>query len=103
MAALPSQRGASIFYTSKDRYFPDFLACDDEGVYWIVEGKNQGGRSDESVQAKRRAAESVVRRLLAIEGFEDHAWGYLIAYEDDIQRSDSWNDLKTRSHPVCNG
>ena len=66
-------------------------------------GKNQGGRSDESVQAKRRAAESVVRRLLAIEGFEDHAWGYLIAYGDDIQRSDSWDDLKTRSHPVCNG
>lgn len=94
--------GASIYYTPKDRYFPDFLACDDEGVYWIVEGKNQGGRSDASVQAKRRAAESVVIRLLATEGFEDHAWGYLIAYEDDIARSDSWDELKGRSDPICN-
>ena len=60
------------------------------------------GRSDESVQAKRRAAEGVVNHLLATEGFEDEKWGYLIAYDDDIVGSDSWDELKGKSSPVCN-
>lgn len=93
---------AFIFYTPKDRYFPDFLACDDEGIHWIIEGKSQLGRSDDTVQAKRRAAEGVVNRLLATEGFEDEKWGYLIAYEDDIVGSDSWDELKGKSKPICN-
>lgn len=51
---------------------------------------------------KRKAAESLVRRLVAEDAFEGQRWGYLIAYEDDIADSDSWEDLKTRSQPVSN-
>ena len=51
---------------------------------------------------KRKAAESLVRRLIAIEEYVDQKWGYLIAYEDDIAKSDSWDDLKTFAQPVCN-
>lgn len=94
--------GASIYYNSKDRYFPDFVALDNEGVHWIIEGKDQRGRNDERVQAKRRAAESVVHRLIGTEGFSDDKWGYLIAYEDDIVSSDSWDELKAKSSPVSN-
>lgn len=99
---LHPQDKAFIYYNPKDRYFPDFVALDDEGVHWIIEGKDKRGRDDARVQEKRRAAEGVVHRLLGVEGFADQRWGYLIAYEDDIARSDSWDDLKVKSEPVSN-
>ena len=94
--------GAFIYYNAHDRYFPDFVALDDNGVHWIIEGKDQRGRDDDKVQAKRKAAEALVRRLVAVEDYADQKWGYLIAYEDDIAKSDSWNDLKTLAQPVSN-
>lgn len=93
---------AFIYYNPKDRYFPDFVALDDHGTHWIIEGKDARGRENESVQAKRKAAEGVVHRLLGTPGFEDQCWGYLIAYEDDVERSDSWDDLKAKAQPVSN-
>lgn len=99
---LHTHYGAFIYYNAKDRYFPDFVACDDSGVCWIIEGKDQRGRDDARVQAKRKAAESLVRRLITVEEYVDQKWGYLIAYEDDIAKSDSWDDLKTLAQPVCN-
>ncbi|MCT1716484.1 MAG: hypothetical protein E7A10_04230 [Dermabacter sp.] len=99
---LHPHAGAFVYYNPKDRYFPDFVALDTDGVHWIIEGKSEKGREDAVVQAKRKAAESLVRRLVAEDAFEGQRWGYLIAYEDDIADSDSWDDLKTRSQPVSN-
>lgn len=99
---LHAHYGAFIYYNAKDRYFPDFVACDDSGVFWIIEGKDQRGRDDEKVQAKRKAAESLVRRLVTVKEYVDQKWGYLIAYEDDIAKSDTWDDLKTVAQPVTN-
>ena len=99
---LHPQDRAYIYYNPKDRYLPDFVALDDEGVHWIIEGKDERGRSNEVVQEKRRAAESTVNRLIAEDGFADQFWGYLIAYEDDVVASDSWDDLKAKSQPVSN-
>lgn len=99
---LHQYNGAYIYYNAKDRYFPDFVALDDGGVHWIIEGKSQRGVDDDVVKAKRVAAETLVRRLVAEEAFDDQLWGYLIAFEDDIARSDSWNDLKAIAQPVCN-
>lgn len=94
--------GAYIYYTPKDRYFPDFVALDDEGTYWIIEGKDARGRDDEKVQAKRKAAEQLVRKLAIDDVFSNSHWGYLIAYEDDIAKSDSWNDLLALAQPTTN-
>lgn len=91
---------AFIYYNAKNRYFPDFLAKDTDGVFWIIEGKNESGKNDSIVQEKKRAAESVVVRLLGQPDFKGQKWGYLIAYEDDVQSSDSWNDLKIKSQPI---
>lgn len=93
---------AYIYYTPKDRYFPDFVALDDEGTYWIIEGKDARGRDDEKVQAKRKAAEQLVRKLAIDDVFSSSHWGYLIAYEDDIVKSDSWSDLLTLAQPTTN-
>ena len=94
--------GAYIYYSAKDKYYPDFIAKDDDGVLWIIEGKEQRGKADQTVQKKRLAAERVVHRLVGEHDFADQSWGYLIAYEDDIKTSDSWNDLKAKTNPVSN-
>ena len=99
---LHPRDGAFIYYNSKDKYYPDFVACDDAGVYWIIEGKAQRGRDDDIVKAKRKAAESVVRRLVTVKEYLNQKWGYLIAFEDDISKSDTWDDLKTVAQPVSN-
>ena len=99
---LHPQNMAYICYTAKDHYFPDFVVLDDTGTHWIVEGKDKRGRDDAKVQAKRKAAEKLVRRLAIDPDFAGETWGYLIAYEDDIKKADSWDDLKTLAQPVSN-
>ena len=93
---------AYIYYNAKDKYFPDFVVLDDSGVHWIVEGKARWGRDNDQVQAKRKASETLVRRLVVEEEYREQKWRYLIAYEDDIVRSDTWDDLKTVAQPISN-
>jgi type III restriction enzyme len=99
---LHPQEGAYIYYTPKDRYFPDFVALDDDDVHWIIEGKDQRGVTDAKVQAKRKAAEGVVHRLIGEDSFKGQKWGYLVAYEESIKSADSWDDLKAVSEPISN-
>lgn len=42
---LHRQDDAYLYYTTKDRYFPDFVAFDDAGVRWIIEGKMRAGET----------------------------------------------------------
>lgn len=97
---LYSTDGASIMYTTRDTYYPDFVAQDSDGTMWIIEGKSDRGRDDETVQAKRAAAQVLVRELLGEEDFVGQKWGYVIAYESDIRASESWEDLKRKSNPA---
>lgn len=99
---LHPQDQAFVYYNAKDRYFPDFVALDTNGVHWIIEGKDERGRDDTRVQAKRQAAEALVRRLVAEDTYAGQHWGYLIAYEQDTARADSWEDLKAFASPVSN-
>ncbi|BFL73975.1 hypothetical protein M7M4_07270 [Corynebacterium pseudogenitalium] len=96
---LYSTDGASIMYTTRDTYYPDFVAQDSDGIMWIIEGKSDKGRDDETVQAKRAAARVLVRELLGEEDFVGQKWGYVISYESDIRASESWEDLKRKSNP----
>ena len=99
---LHPQDQAFVYYNAKDLYFPDFVALDTNGVHWIIEGKDERGRDDARVQAKRKAAEALVRRLVAQDAYAGQHWGYLIAYEQDTARADSWEDLKAFAGPVSN-
>ena len=99
---LHPQDQAFVYYNAKDRYFPDFVALDTNGAHWIIEGKDERGRDDARVQAKRKAAEALVRRLVAEDAYAGQHWGYLIAYEQDTARADSWDDLKAFASPVSN-
>jgi len=91
---------ASIAYSTRDNYYPDFVAKDRDGTYWIIEGKSDKGVDDAIVQKKREAAVDLVNELISTPGFEDTSWGYLIAYESDVKSADSWEDLKIKAQPV---
>lgn len=91
---------ASIAYSTRDNYYPDFVARDRDGTFWIIEGKSDQGQDDTTVQCKREAAVDLVNELVSAPGFEDTSWGYLIAYETDVRTADSWEDLKTKTRPV---
>lgn len=97
---LYKNEGASIAYSTRDNYYPDFIARDRVGTFWIIEGKSDKGRDDQIVQKKREAAVDLVNELLGIPAFEDTTWGYLIAYEADVKDADSWEDLKTKAQPA---
>lgn len=88
-----AHEGARVAYTPHNSYVPDFVVYDKDDTHWIVEAKENRGRDDERVHAKRAAAERVVRQLVGMPEYENQTWGYLIAYEDDIASSDSWADL----------
>ena len=97
---LYPQEGASIAYSTRNDYFPDFIAQDKDGTYWIIEGKSDKGQDDQVVKQKREAAVDLVNQLISTPSFEDTTWGYLIAYETDVKESDSWEDLKIKAQPV---
>lgn len=85
--------GASIEYGVGRRYFPDFVAIENDGTHWIIEGKSDAGRDDDTVQEKRDAALTVLREMEGLPGWKDTCWGYVICYQDDVKRSQKWEDL----------
>ncbi|MGP5593613.1 DEAD/DEAH box helicase family protein [Corynebacterium flavescens] len=90
---LYPHEGAVVAYTPQNDYYPDFVVQAADGTHWIIEGKSKQGRDDETVQRKRDAAEKAIRLLAGKPEYLNQAWGYLIAYEDDIAKADSLADL----------
>ena len=97
---LYSTDQASIAYTLEQDYNPDFVALDEDGYHWIIEGKAESGKDDQVVQTKRKAAEETIRLLSGHPSFEGQKWGYAIAYESDVKAADSWEDLLASTNPV---
>lgn len=84
---------ATVAYTTRNDYIPDFVVLDKDGTYWIVEGKADDKREDEIVVRKREATERLLRSLVAHPDYQDATWAYLIAFESDIRNSDSFAEL----------
>ncbi|OKX88602.1 DEAD/DEAH box helicase [Corynebacterium glutamicum] len=90
---LYPHEGAVVAYTPQNDYHPDFVVLAADGTHWIIEGKSQRGRDDQVVQRKKDAAEKAIRLLAGKPDYVNQAWGYLIAFEDDIATADSLADL----------
>lgn len=90
---LYKHEGAVVAYSPQNDYYPDFVVRTTDGTHWIIEGKSQRGRDDQTVQRKKEAAEKTIRLLAGKSDFLNQSWGYLIAYEDDIAKADSLADL----------
>lgn len=91
---------ASIAYSVTGTYYPDFVVRDTDGRTWIVEGKDERGRTDETVQRKREAAEEAINLMAGDPQMGELKVGYIIAYEGDIKKAGSWKQLLAIGSPV---
>ncbi len=74
-------------------YIPDFVVIDEQGIYWIVEGKRDDEMSNDVVLAKRDAAAAWVRTVNTSGDVHD-PWAYLLASEAVIKNVGNWAALK---------
>lgn len=90
--------GQAFIRTSDGYYFPDFIALDAEGVYWLIEGKADDHAKDDSVLRKKEAAENWARAVRDDGDFG--IWRYMFATESDIKKAaGSWNALLVSTKP----
>lgn len=90
--------GQAFIPTETGRYFPDFIALDKSGTYWVIEGKADSDARDTDVIAKKAAAERWARLVRDEE--EYGTWRYMFATESNIKSAaGSWNGLYTATNP----
>lgn len=89
--------GPAFIPTQDGNYFPDFIAVDTDGVYWVIEGKSDKNANDADVQLKREAAEHWARTVRDNDGFGE--WHYVFATESHIKAAGSWTGLKVAASP----
>lgn len=77
-------------------YEPDFIVIDDDGTYWIVEGKADSEMTNPTVLAKADAAKAWIAAVNASPAVQQQ-WGYLIAGETAIAAASNWPALKAGS------
>ncbi|GHJ60873.1 hypothetical protein NOK12_33910 [Nocardioides sp. OK12] len=75
------------------QYEPDFIVIDNQGTYWIVEGKADSEMTSNAVIAKRDAAREWVNTVNASDTVHDK-WAYLLASESVIAAASTWGALK---------
>lgn len=90
--------GPAFVPTKDGHYFPDFIALDTEGTYWLIEGKANKNANDVDVLVKREAAEHWAR---SVRDDGSHGnWRYIFATEFDIkQAGGSWAALVVATNP----
>ncbi|MEN3121232.1 DEAD/DEAH box helicase family protein [Janibacter sp. LM] len=90
--------GQAFIPTPEGRYFPDFIALDIKGVFWLIEGKADDNAQDADVLRKIEAAQVWARAVRDEEDFG--TWRYMFATESDIkQAAGSWNSLLVTTNP----
>jgi len=77
-------------------YLPDFIAIDEAGTHWIIEGKADSEMNDPVVVAKRDAAREWVKTVNADDDVPSR-WAYLLASEAAVGAAPSWAALKAAS------
>lgn len=91
--------GVWLVRETSGKYSPDFIALDNDGVYWLIEAKADGKDNDADVQAKRQTAEDWARRVR--DECEFGVWKHLYCTETHIKESNrSWDSLLLRADPV---
>jgi len=97
---LYTNDSAFIQMPNGSKYYPDFVAIDHQGTYWLIEGKSDDeARKNQDVKDKKAEAEKWVRAV----AYDDHKWGtwhYLFATETVIKTSGgTWDGLIKAANP----
>ena len=86
--------GAYLTYNGNQKYIPDLIAIDTDGVHWLIEGKADARAHDKDVLAKKDSADRWVRHVND-SGEVEAEWRYLFATETDIKHAaGSWTGLR---------
>lgn len=89
---LRGEDEAFIELDTGHRYYPDFIAIDTNGVYWLIEGKSDDRAQRQDVQMKRAAAEEWAR-FVGDDG-RFGTWRYLFCTETAIKNAHGgWDGL----------
>lgn len=91
------QAVAYIELENGKRYYPDFVVLDNEGVYWVVEGKSDRDADRLDVLDKKRTAEEWAR--FARDHGDFGVWRYVFATESMIKIAKSWEELLVAAEP----
>jgi type III restriction enzyme len=84
--------------TTDGNYFPDFIAIDRDGTFWLIEGKSDKNANDADVVRKKASAENWARSVRDDGRFG--TWRFLFATESHIrQAAGSWNALLVAANP----
>ncbi|MDY0983979.1 DEAD/DEAH box helicase family protein [Microbacterium sp. CFBP9023] len=91
--------GPAFIPTSTDsNYFPDFIALDSAGTFWLIEGKSDKNANDADVLRKKDAAVNWARSVRDDGRYGN--WRYVFATERDIKAaSGSWASLLINTTP----
>ncbi|MEI7059039.1 hypothetical protein WBG06_24675 [Nocardioides sp. CCNWLW239] len=90
--------GPAYIPTIDGSYFPDFIAVDTDGTYWLIEGKSDKNANDADVLRKRAAAEQWARSVRDDGQFG--TWRYIFATETHIRHAaGSWAGLLVVTNP----
>lgn len=83
-----------ILWAQGREYHPDFIACDQAGVHWVIEAKSDKELPSEEVQSKREAAKRWANHVSADESVGAQ-WRYLLVSENHVATAKgSWPALK---------
>jgi len=90
--------GLAFIPMTSGKYYPDFIALDKAGTYWLIEAKGDKYARDIDVIAKREAAEQWARAVR--DDGQRGNWRYLFATETNIrQAAGSWVNLVAAADP----
>ena len=90
--------GPAYIPTTDGNYFPDFIALDAAGIYWLIEGKSDKNANDADVLRKKEAAEHWARSVRDDGNYGE--WHYMFATETHIKNAaGSWAGLKVATNP----
>lgn len=94
---VEAHQEAWIPYGHRQRHYPDFIAIDQAGDYWLIEGKADDRANDPDVLAKK-AAGMEWSRFVNDSGDATATWHYLFATETAIaQAGGTWTGLRNFS------
>ena len=79
------------------KYYPDFIAIDIDGVFWLIEGKSDDRAQRQDVQMRRAASEEWAR--FVVDDGRFGTWRYLFCTETAIRNAHGgWDGLLVAAH-----
>ena len=83
-----------LWNSDGQKYNPDLIVIETDGMHWVVEVKMDKEMSSADVQGKREAAKRWANYVTADDSVGT-TWGYLLVSESDVETAkDSWPALK---------